>query len=198
MAAAVCSRVHAASSLQIDQLVLQEDTELRTGGCRMIEINGGYHVWTKKVGNAPIKVLLLHGGPGADHSYFECFEDFLSPNGIEFYYYDQVDSTNSDKPGDPGLWTVARFRDEVEAVRKGLGLEHFYLFGHSWGGLLAIEYALAYPKHLDGLIISNVAASMQSFERHMVKLRAALPKVCSRFWIGMRSAASTERRNMKR
>jgi proline iminopeptidase len=87
----------------------------------------------------PIKVLLLHGGPGADHSYFECFEDFLPQNGIEFYYYDQLDSTNSDKPNDPKLWTIERFRDEVEAERKGLGLEHFYLFGHSWGGMLAME-----------------------------------------------------------
>ena len=72
----------------------------------MIEIDGGYHVWTKKVGESPVKVLLLHGGPGVDHTYFECFEDFLPPNGIEFYYYDQLDSTNSDKPGDPRLWTI--------------------------------------------------------------------------------------------
>jgi len=69
----------------------------------MIGIDGGYHVWTKKVGDGPVKVLLLHGGPGADHTGFECYEDFLPPNGIEFYYYDQLDSTNSDKPGDPKL-----------------------------------------------------------------------------------------------
>lgn len=60
-------------------------------------------------------------GPGADHTGFECFEDFLPANGIEFYYYDQLDSTNSDRPEDPKLWTIERFRDEVEAVRRGLG-----------------------------------------------------------------------------
>ncbi len=141
----------------------------------MIDIEGGYQVWTKKVGNAPIKVLLLHGGPGVDHSYFECFEDFLPQNGIEFYYYDQLDSTNSDKPGDPKLWTIERFRDEVEAVRKGLGLEQFYLFGHSWGGMLAIEYALTYPQYLKGMIISNMTAGIQAFEKHIAELRAALP-----------------------
>ena len=69
----------------------------------------------------------MRGGPGADHSYVECFEDFLPQNGIEFYYYDQVDSTNSNKPSDPKLWTIERFRDEVEAVRKGLGLEQVYI-----------------------------------------------------------------------
>jgi len=143
LAAAVCPRGGGwSNATNSDRLILPEDSEVRTGGSRMIEIDGGHQVWTKKVGNAPIKVLLLHGGPGLDHTYFECFEDFFPPNGIEFYYYDQLDSTNSDKPGDPRLWTVERFCHEVETVRKGLGLEQFYLLGHSWGGMLAIEYAL--------------------------------------------------------
>src|SRR5262245_11712931 len=93
-----------------EQLILPHDSEIRTGGSRMIEIEGGYHVWTTKVGNSPTKVLLLHGGPGADHTYFEWFEDFLPANGIEFYYYDQLDSTNSDKPEDLRLWTLERCR----------------------------------------------------------------------------------------
>jgi proline iminopeptidase len=176
LAAAVCHRAKAASTADRNNLILPQDGEVKTGGCRMIEIDGGYHVWTKKVGESPVKVLLLHGGPGVDHTYFECFEDFLPPNGIEFYYYDQLDSTNSDKPGDPRLWTIQRFRDEVEAVRKGLGLEEFYLYGQSWGGILAIEYALAYPQHLKGLIISNMAASARSYEKHVQALSAALPE----------------------
>jgi proline iminopeptidase len=166
----------AASSFNREQLILPHDSEIRTGGSRMIEIEGGYHVWTKKVGDSPVKVLLLHGGPGADHTYFECFEDFLPANGIEFYYYDQLDSSNSDKPGDLELWTFERCRDEVEAVRKGLGLEQFYMLGHSYGGMLALEYALTYPQHLKGLIISNMAGSMRSFEKRILALRAALPK----------------------
>jgi proline iminopeptidase len=127
------------------------------------------------VGCGETKVLLLHGGPGADHCYFECFEDFLPQNGIEFYYYDQLDSTNSDKPNDPALWTVERYRDEVEAVRKGLGLESFYLYGHSWGGMLAIEYALAYPQHLRGLVISNMTAGIQAYQKYAALLRSRLP-----------------------
>jgi proline iminopeptidase len=173
--AAVFQRAQGASSGNLDKLILPTDTGVKTGGSQMVQIDGGYQVWTKKVGDAPIKVLLLHGGPGLDHSYFECFEDFLPPNQIEFYYYDQLDSTNSDKPDDPRLWTVERFCREVEAVRKGLRLEQFYLLGHSWGGLLAIEYALAYPQHLKGLIISNMAASIPSFEKYFNQLRAALP-----------------------
>jgi proline iminopeptidase len=175
VAAVVCHEAQANLTNRKKELALPRDTQIRTGGSRMIDIGDGHRVWTKKVGNAPIKVLLLHGGLGADHSYFECFEDFLPQNGVEFYYYDQLDSTNSDKPNDPKLWTIERFRDEVEAVRKGLGLEQFYLLGHSWGGMLAIEYALAYPQHLKGLIISNMTAGIQAFEKHIAKLRAALP-----------------------
>jgi proline iminopeptidase len=148
---------------------------VHVGGSKRIQIGGGHWVWTKKVGSGDIKVLLLHGGPGADHRYFEGFEDFLPRNGIEFYYYDQLDSTNSEKPNDPRLWTIPRYTDEVEAVRQGLGLEQFYLLGHSWGGLLAIEYALKYQQHLRGLVISNMAASADSFVKHVSKLRAQFP-----------------------
>ena len=174
LAATACRQQPAAQNT--NALVLPSDSEVQTGGSRMIDIGGGHRVWTKKVGpDSPIKVLLLHGGPGADHSYFESFESFLPQNGVQFYYYDQLDSTNSDKPNDPKLWTVERFRDDVEAVRKGLGLEQFYLLGHSWGGMLAIEYALAYPQHLKGLIISNMAAGIKAYEKRTAALRAALP-----------------------
>jgi proline iminopeptidase len=141
----------------------------------MIDIGGNRHVWTKKVGRGSTRVLLLHGGPGADHCYFECFEDFLPQNGIEFYYYDQLDSTNSDKPNDPKLWTVERYRDEVEAVRQGLGLDQFVLYGHSWGGMLAIEYALRYPQYLSGLVVSNMEAGIPSLQKRLTYLRSQLP-----------------------
>src|ERR1051325_1787441 len=176
VAAASCRRSPEGSGANRTTLLLPPDTEVRTGGSRMIDIGGAHRVWTKKVGNAGTKVLLLHGGPGADHSYFECCEDFLPQNGIEFYYYDQLDSTNSDKPGDPKLWTIERFRDEVEAVRRGLNLDQFYLLGHSWGGMLAIEYALAFQQRLKGLVLSNTTAAVLSPVKHVAKLRAALPE----------------------
>jgi len=61
-------------------------------------------------------------------------------------------------------------------VRKGLGLEEFHLLGHSWGGMIAIEYALAYQGHLKGLILSNTTAATLSPVEHIKKLRNALPK----------------------
>ena len=150
--------------------------EVKSAGIRLIPIEGGkYKVWTKKVGSGKIKVLTLHGGPGFNHEYFECFEDFLPQHGVEFYYYDQLGSSYSDQPDDASLWTVDRFREEVEQVRQALGLENFYLLGHSWGGMLGIEYALKYQKHLKGLVISSMTASIDSYMAYAAKLRAALP-----------------------
>ena len=149
---------------------------VKTGGIRLIPIDGGkYKVWTKKVGNGRIKMLTLHGGPGATHEYFECFEDFLPQEGIEFYYYDQLGSAYSDQPDDVSLWKIDRFREEVEQVRAALGLENFYLLGHSWGGMLGIEYALKYQKHLKGFVLSSMTASIPSYMAYAAKLRAALP-----------------------
>jgi proline iminopeptidase len=137
---------------------------IRTAGIQMVPVvNGKYKVWTKKLGAGPLKVLLLHGGPGLSHEYLEAFESFLPQAGIEMYYYDQLGCNNSDQPDDASLWTLARYTKEVEEVRQALGLEHFVLLGQSWGGILAIEYALNYQQHLRGLVISNMTAGMQSF-----------------------------------
>jgi proline iminopeptidase len=143
----------------------------------MIPVNGGkHHVWTKRIGDGRIKMLTLHGGPGTTHEYLECFEDFLPREGIEFYYYDQLGSHYSDQPADENLWRLPRFVEEVEQVRAALGLNNFYLYGHSWGGMLGIEYALKFGHRLKGLIISNMTASIQAYEKHAADLRRALPQ----------------------
>ncbi len=147
--------------------------EVRTGGVRMIAVPGG-NVWTKRVGNSPTKVLLLHGGPGFSHDYLECFEDFLPAAGIEFFYYDQLGCGNSDHPNDDRLWTISRYVEEVEVVRKGLGLDRFVLYGHSWGGMLAIEYALKYGRHLSRMVISDMTVGIAAYVRHANAIRAAL------------------------
>jgi proline iminopeptidase len=128
---------------------------------------GAFNVWTKRVGSsATTQLLLLHGGPGDTHEYFECFENWLPAAGVEFYYYDQLGSFYSDQPNDASLLTVERFVDEVEQVRQALGLEEFFLLGHSWGGVLAIEYALEHQKHLKGLVVSNMMASIPAYNAY--------------------------------
>jgi proline iminopeptidase len=149
---------------------------VRVAGIRMMPVVGGkYKVWTKKLGSGPVKVLLLHGGPGFSHEYLEALESFLPQAGIEMYYYDQLGCNNSDQPDDPSLWTLARYTEEVEEVRRGLGLEHFVLYGHSWGGILAIEYALHHQQHLRGLVISNMTAGIHSYLKRTDFIKQQLP-----------------------
>ena len=147
-----------------------------SGGARLIPITtpkGTFNVWTKRVGNNPrVKLLLLHGGPAATHEYFEAFDSYFPGAGIEYYYYDQLGSFYSDQPKDSSLWNIPRFVDEVEQVRKALGLDstNFYLLGHSWGGVLAMEYALAHQQQLKGLIISNMMASIPAYNEYAQKV----------------------------
>ncbi len=148
---------------------------VKTSGARMVDIPGGHQVWVKQIGHGPIAVLLLHGGPGMSHFYFECFEEFLPVDEFRFYYYDQLGCGFSDRPDDVKLWTVDRYREEVEAVRVALGLERFILFGHSWGGMLAMEYALRYQQHLSALVVSNMTAGVAAYVKYANELRAQLP-----------------------
>lgn len=155
-----------------DYLDYSQRPDRFSAGVTMVPIDtpkGPFKVWTKRVGNNPdARVLLLHGGPGGTHEYLEVFDSYLPAAGIEYHYHCQLGSLFSDQPDDPDLWTIDRFVDEVEQVRVALGLDrsNFYLFGQSWGGILAIEYALHYQEHIKGMIISNMMASMVGYNEY--------------------------------
>lgn len=130
---------------------------------------GTFRVWTKRVGDNPrVKLLLLHGGPGFTHETLEACDGWLPAAGVEYYYYDQLGSYYSDQPDLPELWELPRFVDEVEQVRRALGLgrESFFLFGQSWGGVLALEYALRFQEHLKGLVVSNMMSSIPAYNAY--------------------------------
>jgi len=145
---------------------------VESAGVRMIPIKtpvGEFKVWTKRFGKNPkIKILLLHGGPAMTHEYMECFETFFQRQGFEFYEYDQLGSYYSDQPKDSSLWTTARFVEEVEQVRQAIGADssNFYVLGNSWGGILAMEYALKYQRHLKGLLVANMVASAPEYGKY--------------------------------
>jgi proline iminopeptidase len=147
-----------------------------SGGVRRIEIDtshGKFKVWTRRFGNNPrMKLLMLHGGPGATHEYFEPCDSYLPAAGIEYYFYDQLGSHFSDQPDIDELWDLPRFVDEVEQVRVALELDasNFFLLGHSWGGILAVEYALAHQRHLKGLVISNMMMSIPEYNQYAEKV----------------------------
>jgi proline iminopeptidase len=148
------------------------ETGVQSAGIRMIPITtpvGSFKVWTKRFGNNPrVKVLLLHGGPAMGHEYMECFESFFPKEGFEFYEYDQLGAPYSDQPNDSSLWTIPRYVDEVEQVRKAIGADstNFYLLGNSWGGILAMEYALKYQQNMKGMIVANMVASCPEYNQY--------------------------------
>jgi proline iminopeptidase len=150
----------------------KENTDIESAGVKMIPIKtpiGNFKVWTKRFGNNPkIKILLLHGGPAMTHEYMECFETFFQREGFEFYEYDQLGSYYSDQPKDSSLWTTERFVEEVEQVRKAIGADknNFYVLGNSWGGILAMEYALKYQDNLKGLLVANMVASAPEYGKY--------------------------------
>jgi proline iminopeptidase len=165
--------------LKNDYQDFKTEGKFQAGGVKMITLKEGYKVWTKRIGNNPkIKVLLLHGGPALTHEYMECFESFFPKEGIEFYHYDQLGSYRSDQPKNDSLWTLERFVEEVEQVRVALGLnkDNFFILGNSWGGILAMEYALKYQQNLKGLIISNMTADFDKYEAYNAKLRQSMRK----------------------
>jgi proline-specific peptidase len=137
----------------------------------------GHRVWYRIVGehreDAKPPLLVLHGGPGAAHDYLEPLS--LLAEDRQVIFYDQLGCGLSDHPHDPSLWTVSLFVEEVAAVREALGLGSLHILGQSWGGMLAMEYALTQPTGVLSLTIANSPASMTQWVSEANRLRQGLP-----------------------
>ena len=139
----------------------------------MIDVPDG-RVWYRSVGEGGVPLVCLHGGPGSTHNYLEPLEDLADRRRVIFY--DQLGCGRSDKPDDTSLWTVDHFVRELEVVRGALGLEHFHLFGSSWGGMLAMQYLLDYrPGSVASLLMAGSPASMPRWVQGCQELLAELP-----------------------
>lgn len=148
-------------------------------GTKIITLDNGYHLWTNTQGEGDIHLLALHGGPGGNHEYWEDAAEQLKKQGlnVQVTMYDQLGSLYSDQPdfSDPEIakkyLTYEYFLDEVDEVREKLGLDNFYLFGQSWGGLLVQEYAVKYGQHLKGAIISSMVDEINEYVDRVNELR---------------------------
>lgn len=148
-------------------------------GTKIITLDNGYHLWTNTQGEGDIHLLALHGGPGGNHEYWEDAAEQLEKQGlnVQVTMYDQLGSLYSDQPdfSDPEIakkyLTYEYFLDEVDEVRKKLGLDNFYLIGQSWGGLLVQEYAVKYGQHLKGAIISSMVDEIDEYVDRVNELR---------------------------
>lgn len=139
----------------------------------------GYETWYRIAGTGEeagkLPLLALHGGPGAAHDYLESL-DAMVATGRRVIYYDQLGCGYSSIEGKHlELWTVDLFVEEVDAVRRALGLERIHLLGQSWGGMLAMEYMLTQPKGVASLTIASSPASMIQWAAEANRLRTKLP-----------------------
>lgn len=137
----------------------------------------GLETWYRIVGDGEepgkLPLLCLHGGPGAPHDYLESLEA-VAETGRRGIFYDQVGCGNSSR-SDESLWNVETFVEEVGVVRDALGLERTHIFGSSWGGMLAMEYALTQPSGLASLVLSSSPASIPLWAEETGRLRRELP-----------------------
>src|SRR5437667_1166538 len=135
----------------------------------------GHRTWYRLVGDleSPAAPLLaLHGGPGSTHHYFGPLERLVDERPV--VVYDQIGCGGSDRPRDIE-WSIAVFREEVDAVRSHLGLERIHLLGTSWGGMLALEHVLSGADGIVSLILSSTLASVDQWAAEQLMLKNALP-----------------------
>ena len=139
----------------------------------------GYETWyqihgaREEPGKLPL--LCLHGGPGAAHDYLESLSA-MADTGRRVIFYDQLGCGRSAIPeSKPEMWTVDLYVDEVDVVRRALGLDRIHLLGQSWGGMLAMEYALTQPAGLESLTVASSPASMIQWVEEANRLRRDLP-----------------------
>lgn len=139
----------------------------------------GYRTWYRTVGRVPADphdkwpLLVVHGGPGLPHDYLEDLAA-LSDDGRAVVFYDQLGCGRSDRPDDPLLWVMGTFVDELATLRDAVGLDRIHLLGHSWGGWLALEYALGRPPDLGGLVLASTCASLPAFAAETRRLKNSL------------------------
>jgi proline-specific peptidase len=155
----------------------------------------GHRVWYRVVGeqsdSGKIPLLCLHGGPGTPHDYMKPLAR-MAESGRRVIFYDQLGCGNSDRPDDPSLWTVDFFLDELRSIRKHLGLDQVHILGSSWGGMLAMEYALTNPDGLVSLILASAPSSIPLWIAEADRLREALPEDVQRVLRTHEDAGTTD------
>jgi proline-specific peptidase len=149
--------------------VTTEGVELRDGE---LDVPDG-RIWYAAAGSGGIPLLCLHGGPGIPHDYLEPLAELASERLVVFY--DQLGCGKSAGPSDPNLFTIDRHIAELDAVRDALGLAEVHILGQSWGGTLAISYALRHPRGVRSYIFSSPSFSTPQWEADAARLRAQLP-----------------------
>ncbi len=150
---------------------------IATEGSRLA-VPGGT-IWYRVVGGGPgTPLVLLHGGPGGSSVYLRSMEALASERVV--VRYDQLGGGKSDVVKDTALFNVDHFVEELDSLRRFLGLQRVHVYGHSWGATLAVEYYRAHPQHVASLVLASGALNMPAFYAHVAQLMARLPEAEAR------------------
>ncbi|GGR31728.1 proline iminopeptidase-family hydrolase [Deinococcus ruber] len=138
----------------------------------------GFHIWygMTRTEDAPgsVPLLVIHGGPGMPHDALEPLAE-LSDGVRRVIFYDQLGCGKSDRPSDPDIYSLGLFVQELQTVRDTLGLTRVHLYGHSFGGALALQYALSHPAGLESVIIADSFATADGWLEGAMQLRQQMP-----------------------
>ena len=157
----------------------------------------GYRTWFRVVGEREepgrVPILCLHGGPGATWHHMEPYEALAE--GRRVIFYDQLGCGNSGvtAPHQTSMWQPQLYVDEIAAIRDALGLDQVHLFGHSWGGMLGMLYAIGRPEGLASLIVESSPASVPEWMVELGRLRNELPPRVQSTLVQHEAAGTTDR-----
>ena len=148
----------------VSQLSAQSPTGAGRGldpGVHEATING-VRLWYRVAGNSASSlppVVFLHGGPGGNSYSFSVLEGPRLERSLRMVYFDQRGSGHSERPANRD-YSMATLVNDVEGLRAALGVNQITLVGHSFGGVLALEYAARYPEHVSHLILVSTPADV--------------------------------------
>ncbi|MDP9011427.1 MAG: alpha/beta fold hydrolase, partial [Pseudomonadota bacterium] len=129
----------------------------RNSGARRVRdgfiAGAGARIYYKTLGRG-IPLLLLHGGPGADHSDFLPALQPLAER-CQLVLIDERGSGRSERLADSGGYTLDNMVKDIEKVRKHFRFPRLVVLGHSFGGILAQAYAVRHPQRISGLVLAG-------------------------------------------
>ncbi len=155
-----------------------------------LEVPGG-KIWYKVTGEGrQVPLVLIHGGPGASSGYMKAFEEL--GNDRQIIRYDQLGCGKSDFITDTSLFNIDNFVNELDSLRRHLGIEVWNLFGHSWGTVIAVEYYKCYPDRVASIILGSLCIDVSAWLKSTNRLLLNLPDSLQR---GIQTAEETGKYN---
>ncbi len=150
--------------------------EIREGYMPFLEYKTYYRVVGKNTGNKK-PLVLLHGGPGSTHNYFEVLDRIAEEDGRQLVMYDQIGCGNSYVENRPDLWNSKVWIEELIELRKHLDLDEIHLLGQSWGGMQTLEYVCNYkPEGLKSIILSSTLPASWLWAEEAQRMIAQMPQ----------------------